>query len=165
MNTQVTMEQERKNNSKLTPDEIQRFKAMLLSEWNEILRSIISIEDETLRKQISDLSRLPIHMADIGTDNYGQEFALGLMDSERKLLAEIDAALQRIEDGTYGICEGSGQPIPKARLEAIPWARYCIEYANLLEKGLVKKKGFFNNSKYYYKTDDEQDDSIYLAEE
>jgi DnaK suppressor protein len=72
-------------------------------------------------------------MADIGSDNYEQEFTLGLMDSERKLLKEIDDALQRVEQGIYGICEGTGKQIPKARLEAQPWARYCVEYARKLE--------------------------------
>jgi RNA polymerase-binding protein DksA len=79
-------------------------------------------------------------MADIGTDNYEQEFALGLMDSERKLLRGIDDALGRIEQGTYGICEGTGKPIPKARLEAQPWAEYCIEYARMLEQGLIQEE-------------------------
>jgi RNA polymerase-binding transcription factor DksA len=59
------------------------------------------------------------------------------MDSERKLLREIDNALVRIEKKTYGICEGTGKSIPKARLEAQPWARYCVEYARMLEQGLV----------------------------
>jgi len=102
------------------------------------------MEDETLKKSrldaTGDLSSMPIHMADIGTDNYEQEFALGLMDSERKLLHEIDDALQRIEQGTYGICEGTGKPIPKARLKAQPWARYCVEYARILEQGLVTEQ-------------------------
>lgn len=80
---------------------------------------------------------MPIHMADIGTDTYEQEFSLGLMDSERRLVREILDALKRIERGTYGICEGTGQPIPKGRLEANPWARYCVEYASLLEQGKV----------------------------
>ena len=80
---------------------------------------------------------MPIHMADLGTDNYEQEFALGLMDSERKLLREIDDALQRIEEGTYGICEATGEPIATNRLKAKPWARYCVEYARKLEQGLV----------------------------
>jgi DnaK suppressor protein len=83
---------------------------------------------------------MPIHMADLGTDNYEQEFALGLMDSERKLLQEIDDALQRIEEGIYGICQGTGQPISKARLEAQPWARHCVEYARLLEQGTVTEE-------------------------
>ncbi len=83
---------------------------------------------------------MPIHMADIGSDNFEQEFALGLMDSERKMVHEIDDALQRIEDGTYGICEATGKPIPKARLEAQPWARYCVEHARTLEKGGAAKQ-------------------------
>lgn len=83
---------------------------------------------------------MPIHMADIGTDNYEQEFALELMDGERKLLREIDDALGRIEQGTYGICEGKGTPIAKARLEANPWARYCVKYARMLEQGLVPEQ-------------------------
>jgi len=113
---------------------------MLLAKRSEILRNIICMEDETLRKQITDLSRLPIHMADMGTDNYDQEFTLGLMDGERELIMEIEEALRRIEDNTYGICQGNGEPIPKARLRAIPWARYCVEHANLLEKGLKRKR-------------------------
>jgi DnaK suppressor protein len=76
-------------------------------------------------------------MADAGTDNYEQGFALGLMDNERKLLREIEDALERIEQKTYGTCEATGAPISKARLEAKPWARYCVEYARKLEQGLV----------------------------
>jgi RNA polymerase-binding protein DksA len=82
---------------------------------------------------------MPIHMADLGTDNYEQEFALGLMDGERKLLREIDDALERIEQGTYGICEGTGKPILKARLKAQPWARYCVDYARLLEQRAARE--------------------------
>lgn len=127
----------------LTKADIKRFQQMLLEKRREILASVNEMEDEALKKSrldaSGDLSSMPIHMADIGTDIYEQEFALGLMDSERKLLREIDDALQRIEQRTYGICEGTGKPIPKPRLEAQPWARYCIEYARMLEKGLVTK--------------------------
>ena len=117
---------------------------MLLEKRREIVGDVNEIEDETLKKSrldaTGDLSSMPIHMADIGTDNYEQEFALGLMDTERKLLREIDDALQRIEEETYGICEGTGKPIPKARLKAQPWARYCIEHARMLEQGLATKQ-------------------------
>jgi DnaK suppressor protein len=127
---------------RLTATEIDRFKQTLLEKRREILKNVYEIEDETLKKSrldaSGDLSSMPIHMADLGTDNYEQEFVLGLMDSERKLLHEIDDALQRIENKTYGICEGTGQPIPKARLEAQPWARHCVEYARMLEQGLVE---------------------------
>lgn len=120
------------------------FKQSLLEKRREIFQNVFEIEGETLKKSrldaSGDLSSMPIHMADIGTDNYEQEFALGLMDGERKILHEIDDALQRIEDGTYGICEGTGEPISKARLKAQPWARYCVEYARMLEEGRVEEQ-------------------------
>jgi RNA polymerase-binding protein DksA len=109
----------------------------------EIVGDVNSIEDEALKKSrldaSGDLSSMPIHMADIGTDNYEQEFSLNLLDSERKMLREIIEALQRIEEGTFGICEVTGRAISKERLEARPWARYCIEYARLVEKGIVRE--------------------------
>ncbi len=126
------------NKDHLTAKEIRHFREMLLAKRREIFGDVSNMEGDTLRKSrrdaSGDLSNMPIHMADLGTDNYEQEFALELMDSERKLLREIDEALQRIEDGTYGICEGTGEPIAKARLEAQPWARYSVEYARKLEQ-------------------------------
>jgi RNA polymerase-binding protein DksA len=123
----------------LTAADIEHFKQMLLEKRTEILASVDEMNDETLKKSrqdaTGDLSSMPIHMADIGTDTYDQEFTLGLMDSERELMKEIDDALQRIERGTYGICEGTSRQIQKARLEAQPWARYCVEHARKLEQG------------------------------
>ena len=136
--------------AKLSPDktvylkaeDLAYFRQLLLEKRAEIIGDVSSMENEALKKSrldaAGDLSSMPIHMADIGTDNYEQEFALGLLDSERKLLHEINEALQRIDDGLYGICEGTGEPIPKARLEASPWARYCVAYARQIELGLVK---------------------------
>ena len=123
--------------------DIRHFRDILLQKRKEILKNVSEIEGETLRKSrldaSGDLSSMPIHMADLGTDNFQQEFSLGLMDSERRLLLEIDDALNRIENKTYGICEGTGKPISKARLEAQPWARHCVEYARMLEQGLVEQ--------------------------
>jgi RNA polymerase-binding protein DksA len=134
----------KKKARRLTAAEREHFKEMLLEKRREIFQNMFEIEGEALKKSrldaTGDLSSMPIHMADLGTDNYEQEFALGLMDGERKLLTEIDRALLRIEEGTYGICEGTGEPIPKARLEAQPWARYCVEYARMLEEGLVEEE-------------------------
>ena len=131
----------KKRRSVLTNGEIQQFKKILLQKRIELIGDVNSIEDEALRKSrldaAGDLSSMPIHMADIGTDNFEQEFALGLIDSERKLLGEINGALMRIEKGVYGICEGTAKVIAKVRLQAIPWSRYCIEYARMVEKGLV----------------------------
>ena len=117
--------------------EIEKFRELLLQKRSEILGNVTTMEDETFKKERSELSSMPFHMADMGSDNFEQEFALGLMDGERKILAEIDGALHRIEDGTFGICEGKGEKIPKARLSAIPWARYCVACAELFEKGML----------------------------
>jgi RNA polymerase-binding protein DksA len=131
----------RTKKNRLTAVEIEYFKQTLLQKRREIVGDVNEMEDEALKKPrldaSGDLSSMPIHMADLGTDNYEQEFALELMDSERKLLREIDDALQRIEQGTYGICEGTGKPIPKARLKAQPWARHCVQYARMIEEGLA----------------------------
>ena len=136
----------------LTSEEIEDFKQILLEKRAEIIGDVSTMENEALKKSrldaAGDLSSMPIHMADIGTDNFEQEFALGLMDSERKILVKIDEALRRIDAGTYGICEGTGKPIAKARLKARPWARYCIEYATMVEQGLaIEGEKVYDNNK------------------
>jgi RNA polymerase-binding protein DksA len=129
---------------RLSAADLKRLRTMLLERRREILGDVNEMESETLKKSrldaTGDLSSMPIHMADVGTDNYEQEFALGLMGSERKLIEEIDAALNRMENGKYGLCEGTGKPIPLKRLQAQPWARYCVEYARMIEKGQVAEK-------------------------
>ena len=82
-----------------------------------------------------DLSSMPIHMADLGSDNWEQEFTLGLIENERALVREIDGALERVANRTYGICVATHKRISKARLRAKPWAKYCIEHARALEEG------------------------------
>jgi len=132
-----------KTSEYLTEEEVSHFRDLLYEKRKEMLGDVNHIEDEALKKSrldaSGDLSSMPIHMADIGTDNYEQEFSLNLLDGERKILREIEFALGRLEDETYGICEMTGRGISKARLEARPWARYCIEYAKLVEKGTVKE--------------------------
>jgi len=129
--------------TRLGPADMERFQQLLLQKRREILSNVSDIEGEALRKSrldaSGDLSSMPIHMADLGTDNFEQEFSLELMDSERRLLVQIEDALGRIETGTYGICEGTGKPISKARLEAQPWARYSVEYAKMVEEGRVRE--------------------------
>ncbi|MHC4115891.1 MAG: TraR/DksA family transcriptional regulator [Planctomycetota bacterium] len=128
------------NGQKLSASEIRSLHILLLSKRNEIVGNVTEMESEALHKERTDLSNVPFHMADAASDNYEIENALGLMESERKILVEIDDALRRVEDGNYGICEGAGEFIPKKRLHAIPWARYCINCATLLEKGLLPEK-------------------------
>jgi len=73
-----------------------------------------------------DVSTMPIHMADIGSDNFEKEFTLGLMESADQILRRIEDALERIEDGKYGVCDDCEKKIRKSRLNAIPYAIHCV---------------------------------------
>jgi RNA polymerase-binding protein DksA len=127
----------RKNLAGITPRELEVYRDQILAKRREIVGDMSSMEREALRSSSgSNLSNLPLHMADMGTDNYEQEFTLGLMEKDRKLLRDLNDALAKIQNGTFGICEGTGKPISKPRLEAQPWARYSIEYARKLERHL-----------------------------
>ncbi|HEV8378629.1 MAG TPA: TraR/DksA C4-type zinc finger protein [Tepidisphaeraceae bacterium] len=129
-----------KNQAGLKAKELEFFRDLLIAKRRELLGDVHSMEEEALRSASgSNLSNLPIHMADMGTDNYEQEFTLGLVEKDRQLLREINVALGKIRDGTYGICEGTGKPITKARLEAKPWAKYSIEYTRKLESRILPR--------------------------
>jgi len=129
----------RKNQAGLNSRELEHYRELLLAKRRELLGDMRSNEGEALRSSGgTNLSNLPIHMADMGTDNYEQEFTLGLVEKERNLVREINRALAKIQDGTFGICEGTGKPINKPRLEAQPWTRYSIEWARQLERGGVR---------------------------
>lgn len=128
-----------RNAAGLNAKDVLRYRELLLTKRRELLGDVSSMEDEALRNSGgSNLSNLPIHMADMGTDNYEQEFTLGLVEKDRRILREIHAALVKLQEGTYGICEGTGKPIAKARLEAQPWTRYSIEHARKLEQQRVR---------------------------
>lgn len=89
--------------------------------------------NKTRSEANGDLSSMPIHMADVGTDNFEQEFTLTLMETEEDTLELVEGALERIEEGAYGICTECASRIPKARLNAIPYAEHCIRCASELE--------------------------------
>ena len=125
--------------TKFSGEELEEFRQLLLAKRAELIGDVDHMTSEALRKSqpggAGNLSNVPIHMADVGSDNWEQEFTLGLVANERQRLKEIDAALQRIADHTYGICEATHKPIGKQRLRAKPWARYCIESAREKELG------------------------------
>ena len=128
-----------RNPAGLNAKDIQRYRELLLTKRRELLGDVSSMEDEALRNSGgSNLSNLPIHMADMGTDNYEQEFTLGLVEKDRRILRDIHAALGKLQDGTFGVCEATGLPISKERLEAQPWTRYSIEHARKLEQQRVR---------------------------
>lgn len=119
--------------------DVKTYKERLLTLRARLRGDVNKMADGALRKSRSqasgDLSSMPIHMADIGTDNFEQEFTLSLMQNEGETLAMIEVALERVEDGTYGQCEQCGARIPKARLNAIPYATMCVKCASELEEG------------------------------
>lgn len=127
-----------KASSGLSKSDLQYFRNLLLEKRREILGDVGSMESEAF-KQGSNLSNMPIHMADVGTDNFEQEFTLGLIESERQILREIQDALVRIDDGTYGICQGTGKAIGRVRMEAVPWAKYCMDYQKALDSGQIRR--------------------------
>ena len=114
----------------MTKPELESFRQALLNLRSRLNGDVSHLADEALRamggEASGSLSNAPLHMADLGTDNYEQEFTLGLLQNQEQALEEIAAALGRIEQGTFGQCEGCGQAIPKGRLHALPYARYCV---------------------------------------
>jgi len=124
--------------TKLSAKELEGYREVLRRSRMELVGRVDSLEDEALRSSGGNLSNMPLHMADVGTDTFDQEFALNMAASDREKLAEIDAALQRITDRTYGVCQITGKPIPKARLDANPLAKYTVEAARLVERGVAR---------------------------
>jgi RNA polymerase-binding transcription factor DksA len=118
----------------LTKKELQKFEKLLIAERDRLTGNIRSIEDESRHDNARESGIDLAGYAETGTDNFERETALNIASVESERLAEIDDALRRIADGTYGVCEGSGKPIPKKRLEVFPSARYCVEYQEELER-------------------------------
>ena len=111
-------------------------KQKLLELRDAMVDSMAGVAQGTLRSRAegSEASAFGMHQADAGSDAYDRDFALSLLSQEQDALYEIDQALKRIELGTYGKCEMSGKPIPHARLEAIPFARFTVECQSQLER-------------------------------
>ncbi|MCC7147233.1 MAG: TraR/DksA C4-type zinc finger protein [Phycisphaeraceae bacterium] len=132
----LSEEELRRCKSGLSKKEIEAYRLILMQKRAELLGDVASLKADT--QHDGNISNLPLHMADVGSDHYEHEFNLGLMQSDRQTLREIDEALVRIANGLYGICVQSGLPIGQARLDAKPWAKYCIEVIREKEhRGLV----------------------------
>src|SRR5437773_2815967 len=114
----------------MTKAELENYRQSLLTLRERTNGDASHLADEALRRTgggaAGNLSNMPIHMADLGTDNFEQEFTLNLLQNEEQLLEEIAAALDRINQGKFGLCEECQTGIPKARLQAVPYARYCV---------------------------------------
>ena len=119
--------------------EMNEYRDVLMGLRARLRGDVSQLADEALKRNrqeaSGDLSTMPIHMADIGSDNFEQDFTLTLLESEEQTLAKIETAIVRITDGTYGTCETCGEGIPKTRLLAIPYALRCVACAQKEEGG------------------------------
>lgn len=121
----------------LTPDDIFGLKNKLLvmrARLKGDVKTMTSIALNVDRESHNDHGTMPIHMAERGSENFEQEFTLSLMESESELLSQVDDALERIEQSTYGNCEDCEKAIPKARLNAIPYTHLCVKCASEAEQ-------------------------------
>jgi len=121
----------RKVKKGLSRKELEHYRQLLMNRRVEILGDVAVLINEVRAE--SDEHPSPEDMADSGSSSYEQEFTLGLVESERRMLGEIDEALLRIKDRTYGACLERAVPIGKERLDAKPWAKYCIEVVRAKE--------------------------------
>jgi DnaK suppressor protein len=122
----------------MTKAELESQRQLLLALRDRLTGDVSHLADEALHtndENGGNLSHMPIHMADLGTDNNERENTLNLLANEETLLAEIQAALRRIDQGTYGRCEEChGDIRPRGRLKELPYTRYCVDCARKLDQ-------------------------------
>ena len=121
----------------LKKDELESYRTVLQNIRARLRGDLDQMTDEALRRTQPDssgnLSNVPLHMADVGTENYDQEFTLSLIENEQGTLELVHAALTRINGGTYGRCDECGEAIARPRLQALPYTPHCIQCARNLE--------------------------------
>ncbi len=119
----------------LKSEELSSYRQVLESLRSRLRGDLTQMTDEALGREdgSSNHSKVPLHLADLGTDNYDQEFTLGLIQNEQETLDLVNEAIARMENGGFGSCMGCGQSITKPRLQAIPYVRHCIQCARKLE--------------------------------
>ncbi len=119
--------------------ELEWFKQALLKRRDVLSGSVNKMQESALNKDHDEASGDFNHMADMGTDNFDQDFTLGLIENEEEELRAINEALRKIEDNTYGLCESCEAVIPKARLKALPFTKMCVKCKEKDESGLASK--------------------------
>jgi len=119
----------------MTKLELASFRKLLQQRRAILAGDVNHLEEGALRRSKDDAATLDIsNFADLGSDNFEQDIMIGLIENSEETLREIDAAIQRTDDGTFGVCEEGGHPVGKNRLRVIPWARLCIECQRKAER-------------------------------
>lgn len=128
----------------LNKKDLKKYKDLLITQKEKIIGNLQNLEGNNLNKSqkesSGDLSGYSTHMADAASDSYDREFALNIASKEGSILYDIDYALKRIEDKTYGVCESCEKEINTARLTAVPYAKFCIKCQDKEEKKGTRKK-------------------------
>ena len=123
-------------------EEVAQFKKLLLSLRERLVGKVDIMQGETLKKSrqdaSGDLSNVPIHMADVGTDNYERDIMIELIQNGEEGVRNIDTALEKIEEGAFGVCELCAKKINKDRLKAVPYAKLCIDCQREEEVDVLK---------------------------
>ena len=131
-----------------TPVALGNRNVKIKQEWAKYYENLLELRERLLRQMnglakesAEEMASYSLHMADSGTDNFDRDFALSLLSSDQDAVYEIEEALKRIEKDAYGVCELTGKPIPRARLDAIPWTRFTVEAQAQLERdGALRQK-------------------------
>ena len=120
--------------ARLPKKELEKYRRLLMDKKNGLLSELAktkNAEEETTEESTQDI-------ADKAVSSYTREFLYSLNDSERNTIQQIDQALARIDEGTYGFCLNCGNALNEKRLTAIPWSRHCVDCQELAEKGLLE---------------------------
>jgi len=121
----------------LTKQQLKQFRQLLITErakFADEIRSIIKENARNPREASGDLSAYTVHMADMAADTYERELSTNLVSSEQEVLYQIDDALKRIDEGSFGVCQQCNKPITMSRLKAVPYASHCISCARAKEQ-------------------------------
>ncbi len=115
---------------------LKAFRDRLLERREALFRQVMEAEMRSRERDMEETQ----DPADMAANAYAKELMVSMSDNDRRLLRLIDEALQRIEEGEYGLCVNCGEPVQDKRLEALPWARYCLRCQDLYERGLLNQE-------------------------
>ncbi len=115
--------------------DIEKIKQRLLKMREQIVNQVREASEDV--KSVDEVKGYSQHQADEGTDDFNRTISLSVSSKEQEILRQIDRALEKIDEGTYGVCDVTGKPIPAKRLEALPYAAMTVEAQEQVEKGLL----------------------------
>jgi RNA polymerase-binding protein DksA len=125
------------NGMPLNKEQIKQFRQLLITERARCAKEIKSLAQDASkspREASGDLSAYTVHMADMAADTYERELSMNIVSSEQEILYQIDEALKRLDEGSYGVCQQCSQPIAMSRLKAVPYASLCISCQRVKEQ-------------------------------